>query len=222
MTKAKKGTKENPVTITDLKKATAAIKNLVKREYKIIEAKVKDDFCDYRYEITEGVGIHDIHGVKGKAGYVRDSLKTAFAAMNIHLAIVDDIFKNAGIEFDDLESMAGHPLTMLYTVTAFTLKGDEDNLTVSLIGNRYVSMGGRMELKTDDIAIDELSSYKWKNELKTAAMDAANEVAMYKEGNYTPVAEEEPEEDARQLKITDVTVSAGADEDDLDFEGSKV
>jgi len=204
--------------------AAADIKNIPARDYKIVEAKLRDDFCDYKYEITAGVGVHNVLGVKAKCGFVRDSLKTSFAEFNIHLAIIDDVFKNSGIEVENLESMAGHELTMLFNVTGFKLKGDDDNLTIALIGNKYVSMGGRMELETDEIAIDELSSYKWKNELKAAAMDAANEVAMYKEGNYTPVSEEEPEENSKQLKITDVSVAAGGDgeEDDLDLERGKL
>ena len=67
---------------------------------------------------------------------------------------------------------------------------------------KYVSSaGGWMEIKSPEITLDNLSSYKWWNELKSAADHAREEVSLYKEGNYTPVEKEEEEPDNNQLTI---------------------
>ncbi len=227
MARKKNGTKENPVTTEDFKQALTAIVDADKHPYKIVEAKIKDDFCDYKYERTAGVGANNIVAEKGKAGYIRDSMKDAFAELNIHLAVIDDIFKNADIQVQALEPMIGHQLTTLFAVTGFKLSGDEDNLTVQLIGNKYVSMGGRMELETGKIAIDENSSYKWKNELRAAVIDCTEEVARYHEGNYIPIETEEEKVNPKQLKITDQveehdSENSVTETDDLEFSAAKV
>lgn len=54
---AKKGTKENPVTLKEFKKAVEL--SITPRSFSIIEATIKDEFCNYKYEVTEGVGIGD-------------------------------------------------------------------------------------------------------------------------------------------------------------------
>lgn len=176
------------------------------RKYKILSAKIKDDYCHYGYEVTEGVGIGDVHpGVKG-CNVIKDELRTSLQAMRVHLATIADIFKFREIVIDDIDKFHSHDITQLFTVTGFNIKGDEDAESIQLIGNYYVSSGARMDLETHFIPMDNLSSYTWHNELKAAADDARNEVALYKEGYYTPVKNEEDEEDAKvtQMKITHV------------------
>ena len=57
--------------------------------------------------------------------------------------------------------------------------------------------------------MDELSSYQWKNELKTAVDNIRHEVALYKEGNFD-VVDEMPKATATQMTI-------GQTEEDIDF-----
>jgi hypothetical protein len=172
--------------------------------FKILEAKIKDDFCHYAFEVTEGAGLGDPHGVKG-TNLIKDELRETFARLRVHLAVIDDVFNYQKIEIKDIDQMHGHEVTQLFHVTGFKIKGTDDAETVILIGNKYLSGGSRMELESPAIALDSLSSYKWYNELK-AAIDAARyEVALYKEGNYTPVKVEEDEEEddpkVKQMKM---------------------
>jgi hypothetical protein len=202
MGRPKKGTKENPVTLSDLKRVSEIILGEDDRPFLIKEAAIKDDFCNYRYEITKGVGLDDTHKVDGK-GIIKDDMRDAFSQLNVHLACIDEVFKHSGVEVEDINKMRSDELTFLYHVTGFKIKGGKDDESIILLGHKYLSSaGGRMELETPKISLDNASSYKWYNELKTAADQARREVELYKEGKYTPVEVEE-EEDANQIKMFD-------------------
>jgi hypothetical protein len=170
------------------------------RPYRIKSAKIKDDLCNYEYEIIRGLGVGDTHGVKGSALVERD-LPAALAKFNVHLAVIDDAFKLSSIEVTDIDALHSHELAFLYTVTGFKISGSVDSESIVLIGHKYLSSGGRMELESPRVALDNLSSYKWHNELKAAADAAREEVALYKEGKCTPVEEEEEADSLEQTKL---------------------
>lgn len=213
MSKGKKGSKENPVSLNDL---VNAVEN-GGRAFEITEATIKDDFCHYKYEVTRGVGLGDTHTVNG-TGIIKDELREAFIKFNVHLAVIDEVFKHSGIEITDIDTLNDHELTGLFHVTAFKMKGSSDLESIQLIGNKYVSSaGGRIELKSPWITLDNLGSYKWYNELKDAATVARNEVARYKEGNYIAV-EEDDLEDPKQGKL-ELSVESNSN---ADFDNAKV
>lgn len=221
MSKAKKGTKENPITSQDLQNIANKVLGIdsEKRDYSITEAAVKDDFCNYSFEVLKGIGIGDKASIKPKAGTIKETLRKAFSKFNVHLAFMDDVFKNSNIEIEDIDKLHDDEHTSLYNVTGFKISGGDENESIILVGNKYISSGGRITLETPKIFIHEHSGYKWYNELKLAADIARNEVAKYKEGNYIPVVEEETEDPA-QLKMSFATE---AEEDDLsDFKMAAV
>lgn len=218
MSKAKKGSKENPISGDDLKSIFNGVTGN-QRSFKIVEASIKDDFCNYTYEVTKGVGLGDKHKVDGK-GIVMDDMLTAFASFNVHLACIDDVFLHSKTEFDDIDTMNNHEFTFLYLVTGFKILGGEDNESIILSGNKYVSSaGGRIEIKSPKIPLDNLSSYKWYNELKTAANKARREVEEYKEGKYEAVLEDPEEEKKSSYQLT-----IGESDETLvdDFESAKI
>lgn len=170
--------------------------------YIIKEAAIKDDFCHYQYEVTDGTGFGDTHNVKG-TGIVLNDMHHAFGKLNVHLACIDDVFAHSNTDIDDIDKFHGHELAALYHVTGIKIRGGKHNESVILVGSKHVnSSGGRIDLVTPKIPMDELSSYKWKNELKAAVDAIREEVRLYKEGKYEKVLEEEVE-NPRQLKITD-------------------
>lgn len=201
---SKKTGKGNVINMSSLTKGLEKFLKSEKKTFNITEAVIKDDFCTYKYEVIEGVGLGDVHGVKG-SGRVKDTMLEAFAKFAVHLAVIDDAFKHSNIEIDDIDKFHAEELTTHYRVNGFKIKGDADNESLVLMGNKYVTNGhGRMELETPKIMLDNLSSYKWYNELKAAADAVRHEVAMYKEGNYIPVKEdEEDQDDSQQLTIMD-------------------
>lgn len=190
------------------------------RGYKIVGANIKDDFCNYRYEITEGVGVGNVHNVTGK-GIIDDDLRTAMQALRPHLACLDDVFKHSKIEVINIRSMQSHDLSNLYDVTGFTIKGAKDDESVILEGTKYLSAaGGRGETKIPKVPMDNLSSYPHNKELKQAMDILREEVSLYHEGKYTEVEPKE-ETDKNQLKIN-LGEGAKPDKEKADFETAKV
>lgn len=172
------------------------------RTFTITAGKIVDDFCHYSFEIISGVGIGEVHGVKGKVGIIKESMRKAFVVFHVHLAALDGAFRLSAIDVDDIDKFHKHELTGNYFVTGFEIKGADDNESIVLSGSKYVpDAGGRMELFTPRIPLDNLSSYKWWNELKAAADKARHEVARYKEGHCTIPEEDDEEENPKQLKM---------------------
>jgi hypothetical protein len=227
MAKAKKGSKENPVTTEEL----AAIAEPVKRPFKITEAAIKDDFCSYKYEMTEGKGPYDIHKVDGK-GIIEDDMSDVFRKFRVHMAAVYGVFKLQGIEVTDIDQHHLDDITAEFHVDGFKIRGSDEMESIILIGSKHIGdLGGRMALETPKIDISDLSSYKWYNELKELANKAREEVALYKGGKYTiPEIEEEEEEKkprkgrGKQLSIVSPEGAAdepeGGTEDELNEIGS--
>lgn len=217
---AKKGSKNNPLTSDQLDDVLNNDGPL--RNFSIVKADIKDDFCNYTFEVTDGVGIGDRHKVEGKSGTIKEELRKAIAAFNFHLAYIDCAFLNAGIEVETIHdvinhNLRDHELSELYKVTGFTLSGTENNLSVVLSGHKYSGTAfGYIDIKsTPKVQIDELSSYKLHEDLLEIVKEAQDQVARYKEGNYIPVATDEDEEDtgdATQLTIGDqIAGEKGAD-----------
>ncbi|MEJ7914357.1 MAG: hypothetical protein WKF70_14465 [Chitinophagaceae bacterium] len=184
------------------------------KDFVITSASIKDGLCNYSFEIISGVGAGDTHNVKG-SGIVDDDMATAFATFNTHLAYIDDVFKHSGTDVEDIDKMHSHDLSFLYQVSGFKIKGGKDNESIILMGSKSISSsGGRIELSSPRIPLDNLSSYKWYNELKVAADKARTEVELYKEGKYTAVEHDEPEEDHRNQSKFDFSNPEGKDEDE--------
>lgn len=167
----------------------------------IKEASIKDSFCNYTYEVNTGVGLGDKHKVNGE-NQVVDDMIAAFNKFNVHLACIDDIFKHSKTEITDIDTMHNHELTYLYHVTGFKMKGSVESESIILTGNKYVTAGSRIEFETPRIALDNLSSYKWYNELKAAADNARYEVEEYMNGKYIIAEVEETKPKMKQTKMT--------------------
>ncbi|MFL5810059.1 MAG: hypothetical protein ACJ749_11100 [Flavisolibacter sp.] len=185
----------------------------------ITGAEIKDDLCNYSYEIVSGKHTGFTHNVKG-TGLIDDDMRTAFSKLNVHLAVIDDVYKHSDIQIGDIDRMHTDDLALLFNVTGFKIKGGEENASITLLGTKYLSAGARMKLESPKIPIDNLSSYQWYNELKTAADKCREEVEAYHNGKYTPVQVEEEEPDARQLTIG--SEEARADQQEEEFENAKV
>ena len=222
MAKEKKQTQVINMSSDNMAKAAEFLGNLLVKEFEIKEATIKDDFCNYTFEVASGVGLGDTHNVKGK-GIIKPEMRKAFAQLNVHLAMVDDIFKHSGIDFADINTMHNDPLATLYSVTGFKIKGGIENESIVLIGNKYVSSAaGRIELESPKILIESTSSYKWYNELKAAADAVRLEVEKYKNGNYIPVIVDEDEKDPKKTKQTKMTFLAPETEGDNGEESQSV
>jgi hypothetical protein len=198
-----------------MKKKTKNDVVILEKQVEITGATIKDDFCNYSYEVRSGVGVGDTHNVKG-SGIIDDDLRDAFQKLNVHFACIDGVFKHNGIKIKNIDDLKVHELTMDYQVTGFVIKGNAESQSVILKGNKHIGCASdRGELTLPRIPLDSLSSYEWWNELLDAVTNARMEVELYKDGKNTPV-EPEPKEDPNQLTIGD------AIEDAEEFENAKV
>lgn len=196
--------------------------NIGAPEFEITAASIKDDLCNYSFDIVKGLGAGDTHKVSGK-GIVDSDLLTAMAKFNVHLAAIDDCFKHSGIDIDDIDMMHGHELATNIIVTGFRIKGGSENESIILTGTKHVSTSGdRMQISSPAILLDELSSYPWAKQLKKAADKARMEVRLYKEGKYTPIKEPEAQEDANQLKLSITTTDEEGNKKTVDFSKAKI
>jgi hypothetical protein len=224
MARPKKGTKENPVTEKEMEDILTEEK---KRPYKVTEAAIVDDFCNYKYEVTEGKGPYDKHKVDGK-GIIVDDMREIFRKLRVHMAAVYGVFSLQGLDIEDIDTHHNDDVTAEFHVSGFKVKGGEDMESISLMGSKHIAcVGGRMSLVTPWIDISTLSSYKWHNELKELADKAREEVALYKEGKYiVPDIDEDEEEElvskkdgSRRKKPKQLSIdTSGGDADNSDTE----
>ena len=192
------------------------------KSFVIKEALIKEELCNYKFEIISGIHIGDTHNVTGK-GLIKDDMRTAFSKLNVHLAVIDDVFKHSKIDIVNIDDMNSHELTGLYEVSGFKIKGSDKDESVILIGQKHVTeAGGWMDLISPKIVMDNLSSYHWAEDLKEAVNEARKEVELYKGGKCTPVEKEEPAENSKQLTIGHQAEGTDANEVDKDFENAKV
>lgn len=169
----------------------------------ILSGEVKDDFCNFDYLVSSGVGKGFRHKVVGKdVGVVLDDMHAAFGKFNVHMAVIDQVFHHKGINIENIDDYHNDVVTALYQVDSFQLKGEDEAQSVILKGTKSVGALGRQKITTPEIQIDNLSGYKWYNELKAAVEAAKREVEAYMNGKFTPVVKEE-KEDPDQLDISD-------------------
>ena len=198
------------------------MENEEKKPITILSAKIADEICDYSYKSNVGPTAGDKISVDG-SNIIHDDMKAAFAALNVHMAIMDDVFKHAGVQFETLQEVLNHEFTFLYRVNGIKIKNNGDADSVVLVGNKFVSTSnGYISLETPKVLLEDLSGYVWHKELKEAVDLVRDEVEQYRNGKFIlNETEEELDKKAknnpkqRKLKFVvgdaDVTVSAGGD-----------
>jgi hypothetical protein len=188
-------------SLSKIEKAAELLKkaNEQSKPYEITAAAIRDGYCDYTLVVKKGQGI-GTHKIKGE-GLITDDLRNVFAKLNVHLAIVDDIFKHSGFEFDTISEVENSEFANLYDVVGITLKGEDENLSCVLKGTKYVSQTGgeRQHIDSAKIHIGSGAFYKWYNELNETINEVKQEVEAYHNGKYT--LPESLVEDTNQLSI---------------------
>jgi len=180
---------------------------------RITAVSLKDDFCDYSYEITNLVGIGNIHNVKGK-GIIDDDLRNAFNRLNVHLCVIDGKF---GI-VEQVEDLRNDEDVALYNVTGINMRGSSEDESVIIAGTKFCpNISARIDVKTAKISLKEFSAYKPWAELQEDIELIRKEAELYHGGKCSSV---EPEiEDPKQTKME---FSIGGAEEAFEFESAKV
>jgi hypothetical protein len=195
---AKKVINLKPEDIERMERRNAAMELIRDKNYEIFKADIKDGRCNYKYYVSEGTEKGNTHGVDSEHLY-EEGLANAFKKFNVHFAAICGAFHFSKIEIDDIDKFHDHDLTELFEVTGFEIGGTLDTPKIKLVGSAYIEVARtRIEIKTKNIVLDNLTGYQWYNELLQAAEDAKLEVALYKEGFYIPDQDEDEQFDDKQ------------------------
>ncbi|HKR03492.1 MAG TPA: hypothetical protein VJY62_02570 [Bacteroidia bacterium] len=184
-------------------------------DFEVKGASIADDLCNYSIHVTSGAGVGK-HNVKGE-GIVDEDMKIAFSRFNVHLAIIDGVYKHKGIEIDKINKFHNHDITNDYTVSGFKMNGEEDNLSIVLIGSKHVA-NGIMDMETPKIMLDHTGGYEFFKELKAASENAIKEVELYIGGKCT-MPEEDEGTNPNQVTLHDAIEEA---EKEKEFSSGKV
>lgn len=198
---SRKGSKENPITESDLEKLRDGLEEVNQSGVSILEANIKDGLLFYKYEITVGPNVGDKHKVDG-SGIIKYSLAAAFINFNAHMAVIDEVFKHLGIDEDEkFDTLCADEHVGSYKVSGFKISGSADSESIVLIGHKYTACGP-IGMSTPKIVLDTFSPYKFYEELKAASDAARWEVVLYKEGNFdVPEVDEKPAKKMKQLTL---------------------
>jgi len=173
------------------------------KDYDIIGATLKDDFCNYTVRTNTGQMEGEEGTFKGPL-IISDDLRNAFNRLKVHLAVIDDAFNLSLTEINNIDEEHNHEFTHHYDVSGFKIKGADENIQVSLIGSKHLNtVLGRMACVTPNILLAAGTDYKWYNELLTEIENCQKEVALYKEGKGMRPDNGQSKEDPAQTKITD-------------------
>lgn len=170
-------------------------------------AALKDSYCNYSYELTDGPTEGDTVGRKG-SNIVHDDLSEAFKNLDVFMAHIEGAF--AG-EFDNqtpLKDLQASEKLQSYTVDGFEITGVEENEGVTFSGSKRV-FHGAIKFKTPKIKFSGM--YLYMDELQEAISNAVSEVEQYMNGKKAPQYEQVAMDFGDVNKV-----------DDLDFETAKV
>lgn len=188
--------KEKTSTVINMselsKKAARMIANDEEKLYIITSATVKDDFCNYSYEIASGITEGDQLSRKGSL-IIHEDLRLAFKALNIHLAVICEEVDHKIIkdverieDYDDelhKEGSIEHRVSCFHT-SSFSITGTGENEGVILTGLKRLSTGEQVKLTSPQTPWS--GNYPFINELKAAIDIAVYEVEEYMNGKSKP------------------------------------
>ena len=151
------------------------------KPYEITSASVKEQKCNYGYEIKTGPTAGDkIPTRKGEA-IIHEDMQNAFNALKVHLAIADDAFKHVFKELPELKILQSHEITQGFTVYGFKVSGNDEDEGYMLVGEKWVTLG---IMGVDTPKISSGSNYKYWDDLKESIAIVRGEVEEYMNGKH--------------------------------------
>lgn len=174
----------NTLTISGSAEAiTDALQEAVKKAIQITSASIKEELCNYGYEIMTGPCAGDKIPNRKGSSMVHEDMIEAFKKLNVHLAIIDDAFKYSGKELTSIDNLEDTDIAGLFAVTGFKITGSEENEGIILVGEKWVSHGS-IALETPKMTSG--SNYPFFTELKESVDHARAEVEEYMNGKSAP------------------------------------
>jgi hypothetical protein len=174
------------------------------KKLEIKGAALRDQMCNYSYELLDGKTKGDIISRKG-VHVVHDDMLQKFEDLNVFLAHIDGAFKDANNQ-TPLSELEAEDLLNLYSVSGFKITGVEENKSVILVGHKQVTYGS-ISFETPKIKL-EGATYLYIEELTQRIYAAISEVEQYMDGKLAPQFEQ--------------SVMTFEEEDNMDLAGAKV
>lgn len=154
----------------------------------ITNASIKEELCNYGYEINTGPCKGDkISNRKGSA-LVHEDMNHAFNELDKHLAFIDDAFSFMKKSPSNIDELAKYEeIISNFNVTGFKVHGTDENEGYILLGDKYVSQG-TISLETPKIT--KQSGYVFFDDLAEQIEACRTEVEAYMNGKATPKLEQ--------------------------------
>lgn len=171
-------------------------------DVEIKQAMLKDDFCNYKYEVVSGKMKGDTCNRSG-ASIVHNDLKTVFKKLHVHLALSCEELDKKGIkDVDNIpawDADADIPANLSqlqeisrkifhFSVSSIKTDGTGENEGVTLVGQKRLSTGEYVKLESPRITWD--GEYYFINELRVIVDDIKEEVEKYMNGKAAPKIEQ--------------------------------
>lgn len=155
--------------------------------FSIISAVIKEEQCNYGYEIRTGPGAGDKIPTRKGSSIIHEDMQAAFDALAVHLAILDDGFKYTGTDATTLDEKIEHTVTSLFRIQGFKVTGTDDNEGFILMGEKFVEHGN-ISLESPKITVN--IRYEYFDELSEAIGRCREEVLAYMNGKQSPAYEQ--------------------------------
>lgn len=177
------------------------------KDLEIISASIKDELCNYGYELLTGRNSGDKIPTRKGAHFIHEDLKEAFKNMDVFLAHIDGVFNswiNNQTHISDLEDKVDtkdidNKLFLdNYHVSSIKISGQEESRAVIIGGTKFTTHGD-ISFQTPKIKLN--GTYLYLDELQVRLDVLISEVEQYMDGKRAPEFEqlgmefEEPSDD---------------------------
>lgn len=154
----------------------------IQKPYEIKSASIKDEKCNYGYEIKTGKTAGDKIPTRKAQAIIHPDMSKAFDALRVHFAVACDAFKHLFKKLpDDLEKLRIHDVVNEVHVTGFSVNGNDEDEGYVVEGYKYVSLG---VIPFDSPKLTK-GNYKYYDDLKEKMDVARAEVEEYMNGKHS-------------------------------------
>lgn len=177
------------------------------KPFEIVAASLKDDQCNYGYEIKNGINEGDKIPSRKGSNYIHDDLREAFNELDVFLAHIDGAFKSWAKNQTPIQDLEADEELGQYSVGNIKIVGVEENKSVILTGSKFTEHG-LITFSTPKIKLE--GTYLYLEELQLRLKTALEEVEAYMNGKKQP----EPEQTSMEFD--------SFEQEDAAFEAAKV
>lgn len=133
----------------------------------------------------DGIPVNDVVTVKRDRA-PQKSLFTAFKKLTAHAMLIFEHSKSQKIDEKYLKTgkIIDDPDFDKYTVTKFTLKGDDDQTSITLTVTKRLHEGGKTSFDLPSVKLYQGSKYVYSGSLDDDFQDCLAEITKYLNGEY--------------------------------------